>query len=143
MKSHVVFVSGDISKSSNVGVGHIKHVCFLKQRQGHSPSSVLPAPTLGETFRKTGMPPCILAGENLLSNPHKPQAIILFLSWIYAQFIAIDANFRLKLKNRLINDPELGSGWSYFVENSAYTRHVNENAGEEEARHVLNDGCLF
>ena len=52
--------------------------------------------------------------------------------WIYAQFIALDANFKLKLKNRKINDPELGSGWSYFVENSAYTRHVESNPHERE-----------
>ena len=57
-----------------------------------------------------------------------------FLSWIYAQLIAIDANLRLKLKNRQINDPELGSGWFYFVENSAYTRHVEKNTDEEEVR---------
>jgi hypothetical protein len=57
---------------------------------------------------------------------------------MYAQFIAVDANFRLKLKNRGINDPELGSGWSYFVENSAYTHHIKENSHEEEVRFVPN-----
>ena len=61
------------------------------------------------------------------------------LDMIYAQFIAIDANFRLKLKNRQISDPELGSGWSYFVENSAYARHVEKNIDEEEARWVPNN----
>ena len=63
----------------------------------------------------------------------------LSLSWIYAQFIAIDANFRLKLKNRKVNDPELGSGWFYFVENSAYTDHVEKSLEEEEARFISND----
>jgi hypothetical protein len=67
-----------------------------------------------------------------------------FPSWIYAQFIAIDANFRLKLKNRSINDPELGSGWSYFVENLAYTRHLEKSLDdEEEARNIPNNGSLF
>jgi len=60
--------------------------------------------------------------------------------WVYAQFIAVDANFRLKLKNRQISDPELGSGWSYFVENSAYTRHVANNSHETEVGRVLGDG---
>jgi len=52
--------------------------------------------------------------------------------WIYAQFIAVDANFKLKLKNRRIVDPELGSGWSYFVENSQYARHVARNPHERD-----------
>ena len=58
--------------------------------------------------------------------------LFTFLRWVYAQFIAVDANFRLKLKNRQINDPELGSGLSYFVENSAYVKHVEKNTPEEE-----------
>ena len=29
-------------------------------------------------------------------------------------------------------DPELGSGWSYFVENTEYTRHVTNNAHQED-----------
>ena len=58
--------------------------------------------------------------------------IDLFARWIYAQFIAVDANFRLKSKNRQIKDPELGSGWSYFVENTAYTRHVANNPHEKD-----------
>ena len=75
-------------------------------------------------------------GEQFSSNV-KPW-LTPFLSWIYAQFIALDANFRLKLKNRQISDPELGSGWFYFVENSAYSRHVKQNLHEEEARCVPN-----
>jgi len=51
---------------------------------------------------------------------------------MYAQFIAVDANFRLKSKNRQVKDPELGSGWSYFVENTAYTQHVAANPREED-----------
>lgn len=58
--------------------------------------------------------------------------------WIYAQFIALDANFKLKLKNRQIHDPELGSGWSYFVENSAYVHHVASNPNEREVGPVPN-----
>ena len=52
--------------------------------------------------------------------------------WIYAQFIAVDANFRLKSKNHWIKDPELGSGWAYFVKNTAYTRHVVNSPHEKE-----------
>lgn len=62
---------------------------------------------------------------------------------MYAQFIAVDANFRLKLKNRQINDPELGSGLFYFVENAAYSTHVEKTLVEEEVRHILKGRNLF
>jgi len=52
--------------------------------------------------------------------------------WLYSLFLAIDANFRLKLKNRKIKDPEVGSGWAYFVENSRYIGHVSQNANDAE-----------
>ena len=56
--------------------------------------------------------------------------------WVYAQFIAVDANFKLKLKNCKIEDPELGSGWSYFVENSRYAHHVANNPHEKDVRAI-------
>ena len=62
---------------------------------------------------------------------------------MHVQFIAVDANFWLKLKNRHINDPELGSGWSYFVENSAYTRHVASSQPDKEVGHVSKFKRLF
>lgn len=60
--------------------------------------------------------------------------------WLYAQFIAVDANFKLRLKNRKINDPELGPGWSYFVEDSAYTHHVANKQYDKEVSRVPNVG---
>ena len=41
-------------------------------------------------------------------------------------FLALDANFRLTLKDRKINDPELGSGWAYFVEIQRYLEHISQ-----------------
>lgn len=52
--------------------------------------------------------------------------------WLFALFIAVDANFRLKLKARGIKDPELGSGWSYFVEQLAYEKHVCKHFDEKD-----------
>jgi hypothetical protein len=57
---------------------------------------------------------------------------MLTYSWLHALFLAIDANFRLRLKNRGINDPELGSGWSYFVETTSYEKHLKQHFGEGE-----------
>ena len=65
------------------------------------------------------------------------------LSWIYAQFIAVDANFKLKSKNCQINDPELGSGLSYFIETTAYTNCIVNGLPNKEVGCVLNDRGLF
>ena len=52
--------------------------------------------------------------------------------WLYSLFLAVDANFRLKLKDRKIKDPEIGSGWAYFVENSQYIEHVSQKTNGVE-----------
>jgi hypothetical protein len=52
--------------------------------------------------------------------------------WLYSLFIAIDANFRLKLKTRGIKDPELGSGLAYFVNTEKFEAHLKSRADEEE-----------
>ena len=51
---------------------------------------------------------------------------------MYSLFLAVDANFRLKLKDRKIKDPEIGSGWAYFVENNRYIEHVSQNTMDVE-----------
>lgn len=103
-------------------------------------SRLLPPRT--ESSRRLGCRPRIGQVRVSVQMSRNP-AYLFFLSWIYAQFIAIDANFRLKLKNRQLNDPELGSGWFYFVENSAYTSHVEKSLIEEEVRCIPNDTNVF
>ena len=51
--------------------------------------------------------------------------------WLYSLFIAIDANFRLKLKTRGIKDPELGSGLAYFVSAPKFEAHLMSRVNEE------------
>ena len=51
---------------------------------------------------------------------------------MYSCFLAVDANFRLKLKSRGICDPEIGSGWSYFVGNEQYNKHISQKTIETE-----------
>jgi hypothetical protein len=50
--------------------------------------------------------------------------VILRCRWLYSLFVAIDANFRLKLKTRGITDPELGSGLAYFVNVEKFNAHL-------------------
>ena len=47
-----------------------------------------------------------------------------FHSWLYALHLALDANFRLKLKDRGLVDPEFGPGWAYFVNEEKYKEEI-------------------
>lgn len=60
---------------------------------------------------------------------------------MYSLFIAIDANFRLKLKTRGIKDPELGSGLTYFVNAEKFEAHLKGYADEEDVS--IPDMLLF
>ena len=52
--------------------------------------------------------------------------------WLFSLFIAIDANFRLKLKSRGIKDPELGSGLAYFVNAGKFETHLKGYIDEDD-----------
>lgn len=53
--------------------------------------------------------------------------------WLYGMTLAIDANFRLKRKERGVkDDPELGPGWAYFVEDSSYKAELDGYREETE-----------
>ena len=65
-------------------------------------------------------------------SPHSWCGLTCSHRWLHRLFLAVDANFRLKLKNRNINDPEIGSGWAYFVECNHYINHVSQNTTDME-----------
>lgn len=46
----------------------------------------------------------------------------------------MDANFKLKGKDRGINDPELAPGWASFVEESRFQEHLKNYVGQSEVR---------
>ena len=50
-------------------------------------------------------------------------------SWLYAKFVALDANFHLHCKNVSSDqvDPGLSKGWSYFVEETSYKVCIEEH----------------
>ena len=60
------------------------------------------------------------------------RSMIVRCRWLYSLFIAMDANFRLKLKTRGIKDPELGSGLAYFVNAPKFEAHLKNHIEEEE-----------
>ncbi|TFK67072.1 hypothetical protein BDN72DRAFT_879900 [Pluteus cervinus] len=50
--------------------------------------------------------------------------------WLYALFLAMDANFRLRRRIKRgtseATDPSLSQGWAYFVAPSEYTEHLHQ-----------------
>ena len=92
--------------------------------------NVRPAPILAVTFLKVGIGLPKTSGtytscRSLRLSKYLPR-------WLYSYFLAVDTNFRLKLKSRGIADPEIGSGWSYFVESKQYHQHVSQKTTDIE-----------
>ncbi|KAI0047219.1 hypothetical protein FA95DRAFT_1465725, partial [Auriscalpium vulgare] len=56
-------------------------------------------------------------------------------SWLYEQVFAVDANFRLKLKDRNLRDLELAPGWAYYVEETAYQHHLKNHEDVPEPKY--------
>ncbi|KAG2003598.1 hypothetical protein CC2G_004190 [Coprinopsis cinerea AmutBmut pab1-1] len=73
-------------------------------------------------------PACPHPGKNL-PNTWREAGPLLFL---YTLFLAVDANFKLKGKERGLTDMELMPGWAYFVEESKYQTHLNGYVTEAE-----------
>lgn len=47
--------------------------------------------------------------------------------------MAVDANFRLKLKNRKLQDVNLAPGWAYYVAEKEYHDYLGERVDDNEA----------
>jgi len=58
--------------------------------------------------------------------------------WLYALFLAEDANFKQKaqLRSDIKKDPPLGPGWGTFVENEAYLGYVSQFADRDEVSFI-------
>ncbi|KAJ7262384.1 hypothetical protein C8J57DRAFT_1183875 [Mycena rebaudengoi] len=56
--------------------------------------------------------------------------------FLYALYLAMDANFRLKRKDvsSEAKDPGLGPGWAFFCELKEYMEHVTENWNQPQER---------
>jgi hypothetical protein len=62
--------------------------------------------------------------------------------WLYALFLAIDANFRLKRKiiSKDAVDPSLSRGWAYFVDDKTYQEHLTAHGKDiQEVSTVIVD----
>lgn len=59
---------------------------------------------------------------------------------MYALFIAVDGNFKLKGKERHLKDVELMPGWGAYVPESEYQSHIANYVDEPE---VSNSDICF
>ncbi|KAJ6499776.1 hypothetical protein DFH09DRAFT_1336417 [Mycena vulgaris] len=108
-----------------------RHLQMLKRAgRGHDP--------LGVHNTQDGecallCPACPHPGKNLPPNwkdfPEEKQ-------FLFALFLAMDANFRLKRKDVSSEekDPGLSHGWAFFCEVKAYMEHVKEHWGQVQER---------
>ncbi|KAF7353234.1 CxC2 domain-containing protein [Mycena sanguinolenta] len=108
-----------------------RHIRMLKRAgRGHDPAGIANTKP-GECALLC--PACPQPGKNLPPNWRDVAETKKFL---YALFLAIDANFRLKRKDvsSETKDPGLGNGWAFFCEVQAYMRHVEENWDQKQDR---------
>ena len=58
--------------------------------------------------------------------------------FLYALFIAVDGNFKLKGKERHLQDVELVPGWGAYVPETEYQNHIANYVDEAEVSNYLN-----
>lgn len=66
------------------------------------------------------------------------------IRWIYALFLAIDANFRLQRKVVSSDkvDPGLSNGWAFFVEEKKYKEHLAKHWDQKQEVMLFIDYCV-
>ncbi|TDL14069.1 hypothetical protein BD410DRAFT_687969, partial [Rickenella mellea] len=104
-----------------------RHIMMAKRgARGHDPEGIN-ATKPGECAVEC--PACPQPGRNLPENFSSASQSERFK---YALFLAMDANFKLKLKERGIKDAPLGDGWGYFVPSVPYKDHLATYKGQQE-----------
>ncbi|KAJ7105001.1 hypothetical protein C8R44DRAFT_545459, partial [Mycena epipterygia] len=114
-----------------------RHVQMLKRAgRGHDPEGVV---NTKEGECALLCPACPQPGKNLPPDwtdaPEEKHANCC-RRFLYALFLAMDANFRLKRKDVSTEekDPGLGKGWSFYCEVKAYMTHVAANWHQKQER---------
>ncbi|TDL15288.1 hypothetical protein BD410DRAFT_732930, partial [Rickenella mellea] len=114
-------------KEFNRCVREFLHIHTAKRgARGHDPGGI-PLTQAGECAVEC--PACPHPGRNLpdgwQDTPEKDR-------FKYALFLAMDANFRLKSKDRGVRDSPLGDGWAYFVPTNPFKEHVANYVDQPE-----------
>src|SRR5688572_24193982 len=67
----------------------------------------------------------------IVANP-----LFVYIRFLYTLYLAVDANFKLKGKDRGIEDIELEPGWGAFVNENHYQQHISNFVQQPEVRSV-------
>jgi hypothetical protein len=69
----------------------------------------------------------------------------LLCRWLYALFVAIDANFRLKRRivSKDVVDPGLSRGWAYFVDDTRYQEHLAAHGKDIQEVRIIYCAIVF
>ncbi|TEB28142.1 hypothetical protein FA13DRAFT_1794138 [Coprinellus micaceus] len=103
-----------------------RHLHALKRAgRGHDPAGPS-ATSPGELVVEC--PACPHPGKNLPDDWRNATT----LAFLYTIFLAVDANFKLKCKERGFVDYELGSGWGVFVNEYLYQLFLKDHYDEPE-----------
>ncbi|KAG1788563.1 uncharacterized protein HD556DRAFT_1447773 [Suillus plorans] len=108
-----------------------RHLKMLKRAgRGHDPAGVANTQS-GECA--VLCPACPQPLKNLPDNWKDVQDD---KRWLYALFVAIDTNFRLKRRmvSKDSTDPGLSHGWAYFVDETAYKAYLQDHAGTPQEK---------
>ncbi|KAJ7770736.1 hypothetical protein B0H16DRAFT_1306425 [Mycena metata] len=108
-----------------------RHLMMLKRAgRGHDPAGV-EATKAGECALLC--PACPQPGKNLPPNWKDTRKSRRFL---YALFLALDANFRMRRKkvSSEEKDPSLGDGWSFYCEIAPYYSYLAKNWKQKQER---------
>ncbi|KAG9308757.1 hypothetical protein JVU11DRAFT_11545 [Chiua virens] len=108
-----------------------RHLKQLKQAgRGHDPNGI-EATKEGKCMVKC--PACPHPGINL---PEGWEMKAPVQGWLYALFVVIDANFRLKRKAVSSEelDPSPNHGWAYFVKEDTYKTYLTRHAKKPQER---------
>ncbi|KAH6904722.1 hypothetical protein BKA70DRAFT_1373432 [Coprinopsis sp. MPI-PUGE-AT-0042] len=102
---------------------HLKQL--RRAARGHHPSGAS-GTSPGEL-----LPECLACphpGKNLPPNWEDADV----KAFLYTLFVSVDANFKLKGKNRGLNDIELGPGWAVFVAEDGYQVYIGNYEDQPE-----------
>lgn len=65
--------------------------------------------------------------------------ILIFCRFLYILYVSVDANFKLKGKDRGLEDVELMPGWGPFVEELAYQTFISNYVDQPEVSALFSD----
>lgn len=107
---------------------------------GNYSPSVQPALIQGRTFHPAGKTETLRREypNDAWIQPLAYDRYFLF-RFLYTLFVAVDANFKLKGKERGLTDIELGPGWASFVAEDGYQVYISnyEDEGEVRQHHAI------